>query len=154
MLNIWEVHSFYCRFSFLFIVIFYAMFCSIRDYLLLLNCQYCTDAGVGMKQTNVFQAISYFLEHVALSDIETVSRLYLKQPDSSLFTPREIEDFNRYLFLHCLVIDSMSSVFKQDIVLTTYVIIDCDFDECFVLPLNLTVTHICSLLSCNSKRVE
>ncbi|XP_069123844.1 DNA-dependent protein kinase catalytic subunit-like [Argopecten irradians] len=47
--------------------------------------------GAGMNQTNVYKAVSYFIDNIALSDIKVVGN----PSETTFFTPREVDEFNR-----------------------------------------------------------
>ncbi|KAK6170524.1 hypothetical protein SNE40_018898 [Patella caerulea] len=47
------------------------------------------------KTSKVFESLKYFLKHVALSEIGDAAKLFKKNVDADLFTPLEIEQYNR-----------------------------------------------------------
>ena len=44
----------------------------------------------------MFRAINHFIEKLALEDIEAAAKLFHNKLQSTIFTPREVDEYNRY----------------------------------------------------------
>ena len=52
----------------------------------------------------MFRAINHFVEKLALEDIEAAAKLFDNKLQSTIFTPREVDEYNRYgIWLHVQV---------------------------------------------------
>ena len=58
------------------------------------------------KGTVVFRAINHFVEKLALEDIEAAAKLFDEKLETTLFTPREVDEYNK---AKCTVIVRMFS---------------------------------------------
>ena len=47
------------------------------------------------KGTVVFRAINHFIEKLALEDIEAAAKLFDKKLETTVFTPREVDEYNK-----------------------------------------------------------
>ncbi|KAL3877683.1 hypothetical protein ACJMK2_035352, partial [Sinanodonta woodiana] len=54
-----------------------------------------TGKGKDKADIRIFETLIYFLENVALKDIDSVTKLFPASTAADTFTPKEIEDFNR-----------------------------------------------------------
>lgn len=52
-------------------------------------------AGSGNKGTVIFLTLTHFFSSLAREDIHTAAKLFKTQTASLVFTPREIDDYNR-----------------------------------------------------------
>ena len=46
---------------------------------------------------HVFDSVQYFLANIAMADIEAVAELLSKKASTEFFTPKEKDDFNRFV---------------------------------------------------------
>ena len=49
----------------------------------------------GAAKSNMFTAVGYFLQHVALKGIDSVAKLFHVKSEAEYFTPREVDRYNR-----------------------------------------------------------
>lgn len=55
------------------------------------------------KESKLFASLSFFLEHLALQDIHAAARCFTNGHNEAVFTPHEVDEYNRYSACMCVI---------------------------------------------------
>ena len=61
------------------------------------SCYYHVVVSAGNKGTVVFEVMRHFIETLALEDIGAAAKMFPNRPQNLIFTPREVDEYNKYV---------------------------------------------------------